>query len=202
MALQSERFSDTASAKATGPDSTMKYPKHIALLRGINVGGNNKIPMSGLCAMAESLGWRDVRHYIQSGNLVFAATGTRTELESALEAGIRAHFGLTIPVLVRSASDWRALAAANPMAELSAADPARVMLCLSKQPPANDAGTALKARAINGERVTLQGGALWIHYPNGAGTSKLSPSLMDRLTGSPVTARNWRTVEALLAMLE
>ena len=175
--------------------------QHIALLRGINVGGKNTIPMAALRELAGSLGWRDARSYIQSGNLLFAAAAQRAELEATLERAIQARFGLSIPVLVRTAKQWQALAQANPLAAISAGDPGRVMLCLSKLPLAADAGTALQARAGNGEQVVMRDDALWIHFPNGAGTSKLSPALMDRLVGSPVTARNWRTVEALREML-
>ena len=75
------------------------------------------------------------------------------------------------------------------------------MLCLSKAAPNADALEGLRARAQDGERLEQVGEALWIHYPAGAGTTKLSPNLLNRLVGSPVTARNWRTVVKLQAML-
>ena len=68
------------------------------------------------------------------------------------------------------------------------------MLALAKAPPSSDAVQALQERAANGERVVRTGDALWIHYAGGAGRSKLSPALLDRLVGSPMTTRNWRTV--------
>lgn len=68
------------------------------------------------------------------------------------------------------------------------------MLGLSKAPPQPDAAARLQERATRGERVRLVGDALWIHFPGGVAESRLSPALLDRLAGSPVTTRNWRTV--------
>ncbi len=176
-------------------------PVHVALLRGINVGGGNKIAMTELRALADELGWERAETYIQSGNLVFEAADERTELEMALEAGIRRRFGLDIPAIVRAADEWPALVAADPFPEAAEAEPNRLMLLLSKRPPGPEAAAALQERARDGERVAVAAGALWIHYAGGAGTSKLTPALIDRLVGSPATARNWRTVLKLQEML-
>lgn len=165
----------------------------IALLRGINVSGRNKIPMAELRALCAEIGWRDVRSYIQSGNLVFAADDAPAQLEAALEAAIAARFGLRIPVIVRAAAAWPGYIAANPFAGESQREPNRVMLCLTKSPPLDDAAARLQERAADGERIAYAGGALWVYYAQGAGRSKLTPALFDRLAGSPVTARNWRT---------
>jgi uncharacterized protein (DUF1697 family) len=176
-------------------------PVHVALLRGINVGGGNTIKMAELRALADELGWKHAETYIQSGNLVFEAAGERGDLEASLETGIRRRFALDIPAIVRAADEWPALVAANPFPEEAAAEANRLMLLLSKQPPAPEAAAALQERAQDGERVATAGGALWIHYANGAGRSKLAPALIDRLVGSPATARNWRTVLKLGEML-
>ena len=176
-------------------------PVHVALLRGINVGGGNTIRMVELRALAEELGWKHAETYIQSGNLVFEAAGERGELETALESGIRHRFGLDIPAVIRAADEWHALVSANPFPKVAEVEANRLMLLLSKQPPGPEAATALQERAQDGERVATGGGALWIHYANGAGRSKLAPALIDRLVGSPATARNWRTVLKLGEML-
>ena len=175
--------------------------KFVALLRGINVSGRNKVPMAELRALAEDLGLADVQTYIQSGNLIFRSAKAAGLLEERLEAAIADRFGLRIPVISRSASQWPTYAEANPFPEAAEAEPNRLMLMLSKLPPVGGAEAALKERAGNGEHVKLVGDALWVHFPSGAGTSKLSPTLIDRLVGSPVTARNWRTVLKLQEML-
>jgi uncharacterized protein (DUF1697 family) len=166
----------------------------IALLRGINVGGHNKIPMAELRSECADLGWDDVQSYIQSGNLVFKADTTPANLETELEGAIERKFGLSIPVIVRSRADWLAYVKGNPFPEASQREPNLVMLILSKAPPNQDAVEDLREYALNDERIVQVGDALWIHYPGGSGRSKLSPARLDRLVGSTVTARNWRTV--------
>jgi uncharacterized protein (DUF1697 family) len=172
----------------------MSLSTFIALLRGINVTGRNKIAMSALRSLCTDIGWADVQTYIQSGNVIFTAAAPPASLEDELEQAIERRLGLSIPVIVRAAIDWPAYMQGNPFPEESQHQPNLVMLALSKSPPQPDAVPALQDRAANGERIVRVGDALWIHYPDGAGRSKLSPALFDRLVGSPVTARNWRTV--------
>lgn len=166
----------------------------IALLRGINVSGRNKIPMPELRSLCAGLGWQDVQSYIQSGNLVFQAGTTPANLEADLERAIERRFGLSIPVIIRAGADWPAYLKGNPYPEASQSEPNLVLLALSKAPPNREAVEGLRERALNGERIVQVGDALWIHYRGGVGKSKLSPALLDRLVGSPVTGRNWRTV--------
>jgi uncharacterized protein (DUF1697 family) len=150
--------------------------------------------MRDLRALCADLGWSDVQSYIQSGNLVFAAEAPAARLEDGLEQAIQRRFGLSIPVVVRAGEDWRDYVAGNPYPEASQSEPRLVMLALSKAPPDAEAVERLRERAANGERVAQVGDAIWIHYPGGSGRSKLSTALLDRLVGSPVTTRNWRTV--------
>ncbi|MBA3677382.1 MAG: DUF1697 domain-containing protein [Sphingosinicella sp.] len=175
--------------------------KFIALLRGINVSGKNKVPMAELRAHIAELGWADVQTYIQSGNVVFRAKGAAGVHESDLEALIARKFGLSIPVIVRRAADWPAYVGGNPFPVAAEQEPNRLMLCLSKAKPRLDAAETLREKARDGESLKLVGDALWIHYAAGAGATKLSPALLDRLVGSTVTGRNWRTVQKLQEML-
>ncbi len=172
----------------------------VALLRAVNVGGR-KLPMAELRALCAALGWSDVATYIQSGNVVFAADGQTEALEKALEDAISERFGLDVPVIVRTAAQWAAYPPGNPFPKAARDEPSRLMLLLSKRPPAEGAEGVIQARAAAGEQVRRAGDALWFHYPEGAGTSKLTPSLIDRAVGSPATARNHRTVLKLLDML-
>lgn len=169
----------------------------IALLRGINVGGHNRVPMAELRTLCEELGWTGVRTYIASGNVVFGAAADPPALESELESAIEDRFGLSVAVIVRDAEAWHAYAEANPFPVASGNEPNRVALVLAKSPPLAGAAPGLRERAADGERVERVGDVLWVHFPQGAGRSRLSPSAMERLVGSPVTARNWRTVRKL-----
>jgi len=170
----------------------------VALLRAVNVGGR-KLPMADLRALCAGLGWTDVATYIQSGNVVFSATGSAAGIEKQLEEAIKAEFGLDVPVIVRTGAEWSRYASDNPFA---GEPPNRVMLLLSNATPAKDAEKVIEARGVAGERVRRVGDALWFHYPNGAGTSKLTPSLIDRAAASPSTARNFNTVLKLKEMVE
>jgi uncharacterized protein (DUF1697 family) len=171
----------------------------IALLRGINVSGHRKVPMADLRALCSGLGHEDVRSYIQSGNVVFTARGKAPAIERALEQALEARFGFAVEVLVRTAEQWAGYVRDNPLRDAAEAEPNRVMLALSKAPPAATALEKLRERATQ-ERLEAAGDALWVHFREGAGSSKLTPALWDRLVGSPVTARNWRTVQALAEM--
>lgn len=168
--------------------------RYVALLRGINVGGHNKVPMAELRALCAELGWEEVQSYVQSGNLVFESAGPPARLETELERAIERRFELSIAVIVRAAADWPAYVAGNPFPGASESAPNAVMLALSKAPPKAGAVEGLLERAADGERVERVGDAHWIHYAGGSARSKISPGLLDRLVGSPVTTRNWRTV--------
>jgi uncharacterized protein (DUF1697 family) len=169
----------------------------IALLRGINVGGNNQIAMAALRELAVGLGWHDVQTYIASGNLIFRAAGTTAELAAALEDAIAARFGLAIPVVVRGAAEWAAYRDSNPFREESEHTPNLVMLGVAKAPPLPGAVEALQARAQAGERIAQTGDGIWLYFPDGSARTKLSPAFFDRTIGSPFTTRNWRTVVKL-----
>jgi uncharacterized protein (DUF1697 family) len=181
---------------------SMKRPaKFIGLLRGINVSGRNKIPMSDLRELCAEIGCGDIQSYIQSGNLVFSTLAKPTVVEMELERAIERRFQLLIPVIVRVAADWPAYVKGNPFPEASSAEPNLVMLALAKTDPKPEALSALCDRCTGGERIVQVGDALWIHFAGGVARSKISPALLDRLVGSKVTMRNWRTVLKLGEMV-
>jgi uncharacterized protein (DUF1697 family) len=173
----------------------------VALLRAVNVGGR-KLPMAELRALCADLGWTDVATYIQSGNVVFTAPGKAEAVAAVLEDAIEKRFGLDVPVIVRGKKEWADYPGLNPFPQAAKDEPNKLHILLSKRPPASDAAETIQARARAGERVKQAGDALWLHYPEGAGTSKLTPSLIDRAIGSPGTARNYNTLMRLKEMLE
>jgi uncharacterized protein (DUF1697 family) len=166
---------------------------HVALLRGINVGGGRKVPMAELRAVAQGLGLKRVRTLIASGNLVF--DGERSEAE--LEAAVQSHFGFPVDIMVRTAAQWSAYVAANPFPQEAEAAPKFLLLFAGKQ-GAGEATTAfLAARTVPGEKFAAQGDAVWIHFGDGSGRSKLGSGPKPGLW----TGRNWRTVLAIEEML-
>ena len=172
----------------------------IALLRAVNVGGR-KLPMAELRMLCEGLGWADVATYIQSGNVVFSAKGKPAALEAALEGAIRKAFGYEAPAIVRTAAEWRPYAPACPFPEAARETPNYLLMLVSKHPPAAGAVEAIQAKAAAGELVKRAGDAIWIHFRNGSGTSKITPTLIDKAIASPATSRNYRTVVKLQEML-
>ena len=172
----------------------------VALLRAVNVGGR-KLPMAELRAHCAALGWQGVATYIQSGNVVFAADCAPAEAEAALETRIGEHYGFEAPTVVRTAAQWRDYAPACPFPDAARTTPNYLLMLVSKRPPAKGAAEAIQARAAAGETVARAGDAIWIHFPNGSGTSKLTPTLIEKAIGSPATSRNYRTVVTLQEML-
>lgn len=170
--------------------------RHIALLRGVNVGGKHKVPMSELRGLCEELGWVGARTLLQTGNIVFdaAVESTPARLESDLEEAIETRFGFSFPVIVRHPSDVEAAVRALPMAGDIEENPSRVLLYLSKKVANKAAEEELRARADSGERVALVAGGLWVCFPNGVARSKLTPAAIDKAMGSVTTGRNWNTV--------
>ena len=173
----------------------------IALLRAVNVGGRT-LPMAELRALCAELGWKGAETYIQSGNLVFTAAGKAAALEAQLEEAIKRRFGLEVPAIVRTAAQWGSYAESNPFPKVAEEVPNRLQLLVSKRPPDEGAADRLMERATAGEVVKAAGGALWFHFPEGGGRSKLTPAAIDKAAGSPSTSRNWRTVMKLKEMVE
>src|SRR3954468_21044845 len=169
---------------------------HIALLRGINVGGHRKVPMAQLRALAEELGFANVRTYVASGNLVFDDDGEGAALEARLEQAIERAFGFPVDVIVRSAAQWVAYVRANPMMEESERHPNQVMMMTGKEAPTQADVDALARRASANERVALAGKAIWIWFGDGAGRSKLGGAGPKGVW----TSRNWRTILKLEEM--
>lgn len=165
----------------------------IVLLRAVNVGGR-KVEMAALRAVAEKAGYTDVQTYIASGNLLVSGSGSAAAVQAKLEKAITTKFGIDVPVIVRTAEQWRTYLTTNPFR----ASPANLhYLCLSQAPPHKDAAKAVLAKAVGGEDARLVGDGLWMDYPAGQGKSKVTPAHVDKAMGSPTTARNWNTVQKL-----
>jgi uncharacterized protein (DUF1697 family) len=187
---------------------------HVALLRGINVGGRNKIPMADLREVVTSLGHTGVSTYIQSGNVLFSTTEDDTaKLAAALESAIEDRFGIWSSVVVLSRDELARVLAANPYPDEP--NPRMVhVVFLNGSPPETllDRITAAEsAVAAKGSRDTVQlaGQALFLHTPDGYGTSELAQNVLKILAppkksrpGLAATARNWATATKLLSLSE
>ena len=175
---------------------------HVALLRGINVGGRNKIAMADLRAMVTGLGFADVSTYIQSGNVLLSATkDDDSAIAEAIAGGLSATFCLDVGVVVVSRGELAAVISRNPYP--GEANPKCLHAVFLAAEPSDERLEQLAAvQAAKGGRdtVTAVGRALYLHTPDGFGTSELAKALA-RLPGSG-TARNWATTTKLLELCD
>lgn len=170
--------------------------RYIALLRGINVGGNTMIKMTELKAAFEKTGLENVVSYINSGNLAFDSKKiSENTLVKKLEAAIEKDFGKQIPVMVREQKDIPKIIAANPFAGEFASHKEMHVLFLRDNMPADKMQMLLEA-APKGERYAAIGRELYCHLPKGVTDSLLGKSFIEKKL-KLVTGRNWRTVQKL-----
>ena len=168
---------------------------HIALLRGINVGGHKQVAMADLRDLLTRLGFADVRSLLQSGNLLFGANGrTPAQLERLLEAEAEKRLGLQTDFFVRTAKEWKGVVAHNPFPREAARDPGHLVVMFLKDAPSGTQVKALQEAITGPEVVRAAGKQLYIVYPDGIGRSRLTNALIDRKVGTRGTGRNWNTV--------
>ncbi|NLU65854.1 DUF1697 domain-containing protein [Streptomyces sp. HNM0574] len=170
---------------------------YVALLRGINVGGSKKVPMAELRQLLTGLGWTGVRTYLQSGNAVFITDDG--DPGPLLERTLAAHFGFEVRCLVLTAAELRAVAAACPI-PADELDPAKVLVMFLEQAPEPGALDGVDREAHAPEEFRLVDRAVYCHFPDGMGRSKLPDALAAALPGTLMTGRNWRTVRRLIEL--
>lgn len=178
-------------------------PTAIALIRGINVGGKNSLPMEQLRELCEGAGLKDARTYIQSGNVVFRANAREIAAAAGkLEDAIEADRGFRPSVVVRSRDEWAATIEANPFASRAKSDPSKLLIMFLREKPAAGAAKAIDAVKRGDEQLRLIGRELFIDFPIGIGKSKLAIAAVEKALGVPATGRNWNTTVKLLTMAD
>jgi uncharacterized protein (DUF1697 family) len=174
---------------------------YIALFRGINVGGKNKLPMKDLVATLENVGSRDVATYIQSGNAVFRSEEQDSSLLSEeIMATIGERHGFEPRVLVLGSEEMERAMLSNPFPEAES-EPKSLHLYFLAAPPERPDLDAFEGIKSDRERFVLADDVFYLHAPDGLGRSKLAANV-ERLLGVPATARNWRTVRKVMEMAQ
>lgn len=166
----------------------------VALLRGVNVGGANRVPMAQLRALAEGLGWARVETVGASGNLVFDAEGDG--LAGALRAAMAARMGVDVPVIVLAAEDLAARVAGCPFDPERGKDVHGFLLFGEAR---LEEGELARWKAPS-EALVLAGRTVWLHAPEGIGRSKLAEKLHRVVVGADMTGRNLNTLRTLVEM--
>ena len=174
----------------------------IALLRGINVGGKNLLPMKELSAMLGDLGAQKVKTYIQSGNAVFVWKDKNTsQLSNQIRAKIKRRHGFDPHILLLALEDLEKVIQQNPFPAEAETDPKALHAGFLAAAPERPDLKTLDSLKSNSERFRLIGSVFYLHAPEGVGRSKLAAKA-ERLLGVPMTDRNWRTVLTLLKMAQ
>ena len=179
-------------------------PVHIAMLRGINVGGNNRIKMDALRGSLEKASLKQVATYIQSGNVVFDA-GKRNafSLAEKIEQRILNDFGISPLAITRSLDELESIVKANPYLRDKKLDAEKCHVIFLAEPATAAAATELRTSLTAPPDLShLSKREIYLHLPNGVSQSSLWGNPVERRLLKRSTMRNWKTVTALLAMAQ
>jgi uncharacterized protein (DUF1697 family) len=174
---------------------------YIALLRGINVSGHNKIKMSELKQLFVNLGFYDVTTYIQSGNVIFQSLQKNcSKLEEQITEQVNKEFGHTIKVLVITKKQLKTVFESNPFLKNKEIDIRALYAIILKSNYLAKGIKLLAPYLTNDEEVKIVDNCAYIHYPNGAGKSKLTINIIEKKLETIATSRNWRTITKLVEL--
>jgi uncharacterized protein (DUF1697 family) len=170
------------------------------LLRGVNVGRGNRVPMAELRALLEDLGYRDVSTLLNSGNAIFSArAGAARSYAERIRRGLIARLGIDVPVIVKSAGEWAAIEAENALAARMG-DASRLLVAFTMDAEALESLAPLASLVEPPERWHSGAHAAYLWCPNGSLESKAGAALLGR-QGRAATTRNWATVTKIGALL-
>lgn len=172
----------------------------IAFLRALNMAGHNLVKMKELEGLFSSLGYEDVKTYIQSGNVIFSDTGKEKKevIARRLEKAISDRFNLNIEVMVRKVADLKGLAARNPFLDEGDFNPLKMAVIFLNKKPSGDSVKAMANVSYPPDKFHISGQEIFIYCPNGFGRTKLYTNFFEKKMGIRGTARNWKSVMAIL----
>lgn len=173
----------------------------ICMLRGVNVGGNNKIKMDALQALCVSLKFKTPQTFIQSGNVIFCADEKdMAKLAKRIEDALEKKFGFRPAVVLRTLADLQDVIAKNPFAKRKGIEPGRLLVNFLADDPGKEARKQAQAIATGQEEIHLIGREAYIYFPDGQGRSRLPWAKIERALGTSGTGRNWNSITKMLAM--
>jgi uncharacterized protein (DUF1697 family) len=171
----------------------------VAMLRGINVSGRNRLSMEDLRALVVAAGGRDVRTYIQSGNAVFGSRRSPAALATSLEKALEDALGTRVPVLVRTEDELEGVVRANPFVA-AGEDPGVLHVTFLGAVPDPEAVATALTRPAGDDEFRVIGRQAYLRCPGGYGNTKLTNTFFERTLRSEATTRNWRTVTKLVEL--
>jgi len=174
--------------------------KYIVLLRGINVGGNNKLPMAELRTLLSTNGYENVVTYIQSGNIILNSTMTVEKTNEHVKLLIKQQFDYTIPVVTLTSEEIKKCFIENPYLKIED-NTKNLHVTFLKNIPENDLVTNLEINTSNNDSYTISGKTIYLHTPDGYQKTKFSNTLFEKKLNTQATTRNWRTTTKLFEMI-
>ncbi|MCB0406044.1 MAG: DUF1697 domain-containing protein [Bdellovibrionales bacterium] len=175
---------------------------HIALLRGINVSGQKLIKMEALRALCVALCFREVKTYVQSGNVVLKSALSAAGVEKKLSAGIKKKFGFEVPVQVFSPADISNVLKGNPYLEQSGVKVDRLYVTFLPKAAPKSALGKLATISSGKDTFVAKERYVYLYCPDGYGRSKLTNTAFEKALGLTATTRNWKTINALLKLAD
>ncbi len=173
------------------------------MLRGVNVGGHNKIKMAALRVLYESLRLRDVHTCVQSGNVVFRSDEEDLGLlATRIQKGVARTFGCRPDIILRTTSELRAVIERNPFAARRNIDPRKFLVTFLAIDPGAEARTKALGIKTDPEELRIEGREAYIYFPNGMARPKMRWPLIEKTLKTSGTGRNWNTVTKLLEIAE
>jgi uncharacterized protein (DUF1697 family) len=182
----------------TGAGSSRK--RYVALLRGINLGGRNRVSMSDLRALFSSLGAEDVATHVQSGNVIFKSADGPAKLTEAIEKRIHRDLDLSVTVLLRTRPQLVKVHAGNPFAK-GRKEPTKLHVTFLAEKPELARVRELDPERYEPDEFQVVGREIYLHCPNGYGRSKLTNAYFEKQLGVAATTRNWKTVTKLAELV-
>jgi uncharacterized protein (DUF1697 family) len=176
-------------------------PTYIALLRGINLGGHKIIKMDQLRRTFDELGFKDVKTYIQSGNVIFKTSAQApAKLAKRIEEKILGQFGFPVPVVVKTAVEIDEVIRANPLLKEKGIDPGKLHVTFLACAPEQSALKTLDGAEVAPDQFHCSAQAVYLHCPNGYHATKLGNNVLAKMLKVGATTRNWKTVNKLWEM--
>ena len=172
---------------------------YIALLRGVNV-GQNLLKMERLREICADLGFKSVATYVQSGNVVFEAEGCAADCCGAIEKRLAGETRLPVTVIVRTPSELDAIIRRNPFLQDKRIDRSKLHVAFLASTASKESLPRLSAIKAGADQFRVCGGEVYLHCPNGYGTSKLANGAIEKALAVRATTRNWNTVNKLHEM--
>jgi uncharacterized protein (DUF1697 family) len=171
-------------------------PTYISILRGINVGGHNKIRMDDLKMICEGLGFKEIRTYIQSGNVIFKTDKphSASALSAQIEQAIKEKYAFQVPVIIRTSDEIHSILSSNPFLNEPGIDRDKLHVTFLEEEPSSANITKITPYDFPPDRFSVIGKEVYLYCPKGYGNTKLSNTFFEKNLQAKATTRNWRTI--------